>query len=456
MTAAETARPQRVRARLLRGSAFEVAGYGAQQVLRFGGSYVLTQLLFPAAFGLATLVGVVTAGLSLLSDVAVQPCIIQSKRGDDPAFLNTAFTIQAIRGVILGSLMVVLAKPASWFYREPQLELLIYIGSVQLFLGGLHSTSIFTLRRHFTLGWINVLELGQTALTVTLNITLARIYPSAWVLIAGSTSAGLLYVAATHLLPVPYRNRFHWDKEAAAEMARFGRWVLGSSAATFLGGQSDRIVLGRFLGATWLGIYGIATTLSEAISNLVFRLVNGVLYPVLSQHSRDGHDVGSIYYRLRLRLDSMSMSSLGLLAGLAQWVVGFIYDERYAPAGWILRILCVRVAISFVVAPNETVLFSMGHTRYGFLRSVTRLVTTVLFIPLGWYIGNVKGVVWGTVAAEACTAFAVWPKSRSLGILRVRREALALCFFGSAFLAGAALSRVLPHVHLPRLHHHAG
>jgi hypothetical protein len=34
-------------------------------------------------------------------------------RGDDPAFLNTAFSIQAIRGVILGSLMVVLAEPAS-------------------------------------------------------------------------------------------------------------------------------------------------------------------------------------------------------------------------------------------------------------------------------------------------------------------------------------------------------
>lgn len=442
------------RSRLLRGSAFEIAGYGTQQVLRFGSSFVLAQLLFPAAFGLSTLVGVVTQGLILLSDVAVQPCVIQSKRGDDPAFLNTAFTIQAIRGVILGTLMIVLAKPAAWFYREPELEPLIYLGSVQLYLGGLHSTSVFTLRRHLTVGWINVLELGQTALTVGLNISLARVYPSAWVLVVGTTTSSVVYVVATHFLPVPYRNRFHWDKEAAAEMARFGRWVLGSSAATFLSGQSDRIVLGRFLGAAWLGIYGIATNLGEAIANLVFRIINGVIYPALSQHSRDGRDIGHVYYRLRLRLDAAAMPALGLLAGLGPWIVGFIYDERYAAAGWILRILCVRIALSFVIAPNEAILFTLGHTRYGFLRSVTRLVATIVFIPVGWYLGGIQGVIWGTVAAEGCTLFAVWPKNYSLGILRVRRELLALCFFGATFLLAFALCRVLPHVHLPRLHHH--
>jgi O-antigen/teichoic acid export membrane protein len=442
-----------MRSRLLRGSAFEIAGYGSQQVLRFVSSYVLAQLLFPAAFGLSTLVGVLMMGLALLSDVAIQPCVVQSKRGDDPAFLNTAFTIQAIRGVVLGSFMIVLAKPASWFYHAPDLEPLVYIGSVQLFVGGLHSTSVFTLRRHLTIGWINVLELGQTALTVALNIGLARVYPSAWVLTAGSTASSVVYVIATHFLPVPYRNRFHWDKEAAAEIARFGRWVLGSSAATFLGGQSDRIVLGRFLGAAWLGVYGIATNLSEAISNLVVRIISGVIYPALSQHSRAGAEIGGIYYRLRLRLDAASMPSLGLLAGLAPWIVAFIYDERYASAGWILRILCVRVALSFIITPNETMLFTLGHTRYGFMRSVTRLVATLALIPVGWYLAGIKGVIWATVAAEGCTLFAVWPKSRSLGILRLRRELLALALFGVTFALAAALARVLPHVHLPRLHH---
>ena len=38
-----------MRARMLRGSVFEVGGYGLQQVLRLGSSLITTRLLFPAA-----------------------------------------------------------------------------------------------------------------------------------------------------------------------------------------------------------------------------------------------------------------------------------------------------------------------------------------------------------------------------------------------------------------------
>ena len=55
----------------------------------------------------------------------------------------------------------------------------------------------------------------------------------AWSLVIGTVTACAAYVAASHLLPVPYRNRFHWDKEAARELSQFGRWVMGSSAALY-------------------------------------------------------------------------------------------------------------------------------------------------------------------------------------------------------------------------------
>src|SRR5436190_6188902 len=100
---------------MLRGAFFEISGYGAQQAIRLGSNLVLTRLLFPAAFGLASMVWVITSGLVMLSDVAIHACVIQSKRGDEPDFLNTAFTVQAIRGVGLAVLMVLLGKPAAWF-----------------------------------------------------------------------------------------------------------------------------------------------------------------------------------------------------------------------------------------------------------------------------------------------------------------------------------------------------
>jgi O-antigen/teichoic acid export membrane protein len=434
---------------MLRGSFFEVSGYGAQQVLRLGSNLVLTRLLFPAAFGLMSIVSVIMTGLYLLSDVAIQPCVVQSRRGDDLPFLNTAFTIQAVRGVLLTLLMVALAKPAAWFYGEPQLAPLIAFGSLQLLLLGLHSTSIFTLRRKLRLGWVNGLELGQTVVGLTITIALARVQKSAWSLVIGSVASTLAFTLASHLLPVAYRNRFHWDREASREISQFGRWVLGSSAATFLGAQADRILVGRFLGVASLGVYSIAITLSDAAGAVVNRLVSGVMYPVLSDTARaNQRNVGDLYYRLRRRLDLLSMGATGLLGGAGGWLIRTLWDQRYADAAWMLRVLCVRVAIGLIVGPGETCLFALGHTRYGFLRSVTRLVAAAIFLPLGWYLDGVKGLVWGTVATEVSTVFAVWPKLRSLGILRYQRELLSIALFALGLLLGAAVLPWLPRLHL--------
>jgi len=383
-----------LRARVLRGSMFEIAGYGAQQVLRLGSNLVLTRLLFPAAFGISAIVGLFMAGLYMLTDVAIGPCIVRSTRGDEQDFLDTAFTLQAVRGPFLALFMVALAKPAAWFYREPQLTPLICVGAVQLVFSGLHSTSIFSMRRWLRLGWLNGLELGQMVITFATTIILARLYPSPWALVIGSGIGSLAYTIATHLLPVPYRNRFRWDRAALNEIKGFGRWIMGSSAATFFGGQSDRILLGRFLGVAWLGVYSVAVNLSDAIGAVVLRLVSGVMYPVLSEAGRkDAGNISDFYYRLRRRLDLLSMGAAGFLAGVGGWIVHLLWDQRYADAAWILQILCARTAISLIVSPSETCLFSLGHTRYGFQRSVARLVASVVCVPAGWYLGGVKGVV---------------------------------------------------------------
>ncbi|HEX3698276.1 MAG TPA: oligosaccharide flippase family protein [Polyangia bacterium] len=435
--------------RVLRGSLFEMAGYGAQQLLRIAGNLILTRLLYPAAFGQATIVWTISIGLVMLSDVAIQPCVVQSKRGDDPAFLDTAFTLQVLRGMALGLVMVVLAKPAAWFYREPALEILIYIGAAHPIVNGLHSTSVFTLRRHLKLGWLNGLDLTSSVIGTISMVMLARVYPTPRSLIIGTVFGSLIGALVSHLLPVPYRNRFRWDKEAVQEIGRFGRWVFGSSAATFLGTQSDRLLLGRFLGTAWLGVYGIAVNLSDMLSLLILRIISGVLYPVLSDVGRKpDQDLSHFFYRLRLRLDALSMTATGLLAGTGGWLVHALWDERYANAAWIVQVLCIRVAIGLIVAPTETCLFALGQTRTLFARSFTRLVGTLIAIPAGWYLGGVKGVIWATVVAELPTILAVWPKSHALGILRIRRELLAVAIFICATALGHVVAAWLPQVHL--------
>jgi O-antigen/teichoic acid export membrane protein len=444
-----------LRERLLRGSIFEMGGYGVQQIIRLGSNLILTRLLFPAAFGLTSIVYTVITGLTLIAETGFGHCVIQSKRGDEPNFLNTVFTFHAIRGLALTMLMVAIAKPTAWFYREPQLENLIYIGSIQLLVNGFHATSVMTLRRHLRFGWNNVLDLFQQIISIAVMLLFASRRPVPASLVMGGIVGTFCYGVATHLLPVGYRNRFKWDKEAVQELKAFGRWVVGSNGAAFLGAQSDRILLGRFLGAAWLGVYAVALNLSDAIGALASRMVTSVLYPGLSQVARDkNRDFSEFYYRLRLRLDLLSMSATGFLAGSGAWVVHALWDARYENAGWIIQILCLRTAVGCLITPPEWALIAHGLTRYSFWRSTSRLVANVVLVPIGWWLWGVSGVIWATGVSELVAGLPVWAKARSLNVFKLHRELIPIAIFVIAFAAGRGLVHLLPPVRLHlHLHH---
>ncbi|MFM6402608.1 oligosaccharide flippase family protein, partial [Planktothrix sp.] len=99
----------------IQGTIWTLFGYGGSQVLRFGGNLILTRLLVPELFGLMALVNTFITGLNLFSDVGIRPSIIRSQRGDDPEFLNTAWTIQVFRGLGLWIICLLITVPLAKF-----------------------------------------------------------------------------------------------------------------------------------------------------------------------------------------------------------------------------------------------------------------------------------------------------------------------------------------------------
>ena len=57
--------------------------------------------MLPEAFGIMALVNVLIQGLTMFSDVGIEPAIVQHRRGDEPRFYNTAWTVQILRGFVL-------------------------------------------------------------------------------------------------------------------------------------------------------------------------------------------------------------------------------------------------------------------------------------------------------------------------------------------------------------------
>ena len=150
-----------LRSRASRAGSWSVFGDMVSQALRLGGNLILTRLLFPEAFGLMAIVQSVLVGVALVSDIGVESSIIRSEQGRRGTFLNTAWTMQIIKGVFIWLVICMLAPVAASFYQEPMLANIMPVVGFSSVINGLVSTKYHLALRELLLKRRVMIEVGS-------------------------------------------------------------------------------------------------------------------------------------------------------------------------------------------------------------------------------------------------------------------------------------------------------
>jgi O-antigen/teichoic acid export membrane protein len=439
----------RLRRKIFTGSALTIGAYGASQLMRLASNLVLTRLLFPAAFGIMGIVAVVLQGLQMFSDLGVTSAVVRHPRGDDEEFLRTAWSVQLSRSFVVYGLVVLSAYPVSRFYRMPELMALLPVSGLSVIITGLASTALITKNRKLELGPLTAIELGTQALGVGVTIALAWWRPSVWSLVAGSLVGVLAKTVLSHAVLPGIVHRFRVNRDYAQEVIKFGRWILLSSALTFIVAQGDRAVLGRLLTPAQLGVYSVAFFLSQAVVEVVRSIGARVLFPVYAKLSADKPgNLRRAVRRARTALLAVFLPGVCILTLFGPWIVRLLYDARYADAGWMLQILSVGSIGSILSLTSNSVLLSVGDSfRYAVVlafRSVLLIAGMLIGSRLGVaYLSgpdrHIQGLLWGFVASSFLNypvlAWAI--KKYDVWFPFIDLLALAVC--AAIILAGFAL-----------------
>ncbi|MDT8857323.1 oligosaccharide flippase family protein [Paracoccaceae bacterium Fryx2] len=393
-------------ARALRGSAITAGSYALAQALRLASNLILTRLLFPEAFGMMALVSVFLVGLSMFSDVGIGPAIAQNRRGDDPSFLNTAWTIQVIRGLLLWLATCAVALPAARFYDAPELALLLPAAGVTLLISGFSPTRIDTANRHLLLGRVTALDLASQIVGMVAMVALALAMGSIWALVLGAiVGAVARLVLMQRFLPGP-RNRFAWDAAAGVELIRFGKWIFLSTACGFLLAQGDKAILGAYLPLDALGVYNIGYFLASFPMLLGGAVTGRILIPLYRDHPPGASAANAA--RLRRLRHGVSGTVLALLAVMAFAgvpLVGLLYDARYAGAGAIVVLIaCVQMPAVIGMTYDQAALAAGDSRSYFLVIALKAAVQTLAFL-----IGAETGGLAGALVAQGVALAAVHP-----------------------------------------------
>ncbi|KMO42902.1 hypothetical protein VQ03_09810 [Methylobacterium tarhaniae] len=417
-----------------------IGTYAASLAIRLGTNVVLSRMLAPDILGVMVVVHSVRYGVELLTDVGIEQNIIHNSRGATRPFLNTAWTLQIIRGGILSLVFLSMSPFLSNLFNISR-DIFMVI-SLAPFINSLCSTSVFLLVRSLNVRARNLFELGAESLAFLISVTFVYITPTIWAPVLGVICALIVRSALSYLLPHP-AHRLTLDARSTREILNFGKWIMVSSFTIYASTNIDKLYLGTSIPFQLLGIYGLARTISDLPPILATRLSYQIVFPMLAATEERGESVTGSLSATRWKFVLLASLSIGSAASWSDFAIKILYDARYHEAGWMLFGLLLAAWFAVISNLNEGTLLARGKPAYNSLSNTVRLLILAVGVPLSVANAGLVGCIAVIIASELCRYVVVLYGQSRFGLMYLRQDTISTMLLIATIAIWACLRSAL-------------
>ena len=409
--------------------------FGVIQALRLVNNVVLARLLSPPLLGLMLIVNSIRTGVELLSDVGINQNIVSNREGHTPEFYDTAWTIAAVRGLVLGAFCFAFAGFFAGFFEKPELATILPVIALTFVFSGFQSASSALLQKQGSVARISAVEVGVAVLSLAAHVALALITPTIWALVLGSVITSGATLIASYLIIPGVRHRFIIDRPSAREIIFFGKWIFLSSIIYFLAMNFDRLYFAKQIPLELLGVYAIARSMADMLTTLTNRTSNMVLFPHVASMQATAPEVRARL--LHARRTTLLLAAIGLAAfvSISDLVIRLLYDSRYEAAAEMLPLLLLGVWVSILGTVNDSVLLGMARPTYTTIANGAKLLTFVIGVPVAFHYFGLMAAIVVLNAGEVVRYVVLWLFSRPKHLAFGRDDLALTILFLIAILA---------------------
>jgi lipopolysaccharide exporter len=425
----------------VKGDLFATASsFSAQAVIKLGSSLILTRILKPEAYGVITILMSIVFVLEMISDIGITIPIIRSKNGEDPQYLNTAWTLRLGRSAINSAILFACAPFIAHLYNAPTLVGPLRVFSIWFIVTGLESMSFPLAIRRKQSRIIVYSELAATFVSSIFTVIYCHFSRDFWGLVYGTLLNRALLVAISYRFYPEVKLKLQVDRAAARELLAFTRFAMPSSILTLTLTQFDKVAFLRLFDLHLLGVYGLAVNITAPVESLIIKISQMVLYPRVAHNFRENQDTfAQKYYTENIKLFASILLVPAAIGGGAELVIAVLYPSRYAQAGAVLQAFMLRASLLALASPAEDLLIAAGEWRVTLVGNVFRAIWTICGSLVGYYLFGFMGFTYGAALnGLPPLIYFLWLQNKK-GLLNVRFELYKFLFvIGVAVLAYAA------------------
>jgi PST family polysaccharide transporter len=407
---------------------------GALAVAELVALLVLARLLSPHEFGLYSAALIVIKFSAIFQGLGIAPAIVQ-RPVLEARHLRVGYTLSLLLGLAVSALVWAMAPAIAGLLRLPDLTPIVRAICLVFLLQGASTVALASAQRALRFRWLALVDAAAFAVGyVVAAPVLAWLGFGIWALVA-ALLVQQSFRTIVLLAGQPHPMRPLLERGAIVELLYFGSGFTIARVCNYLATQLDRLVVGRYLGADALGVYGLSSQLMTTPAVIVGQVLDRVLFPTMALVQEEPVRLARAY--------RSAVAGCALLVLPASVVVAIVAPELVQAIlgrGW-----------EGVVAPLQILAFSMlFRTSYKLSDSVSRATGTVYarawrqaVFTVGVFVGSIIGQFWGVEGVAFGVGLAFGANFLLMAQLSLRVTAMTWSEFVMAHMPGLALAGAL-------------
>jgi len=374
---------------------------------------ILARILLPSDFGIVAKAVMIHSFLEMFTQFGLDNALIKDEKSS-PEHYDTVWTIHILRGVIIAITLIALADPATVWFNEPELDLIIYAYAAVALVNGFINIGIVDFRKNFNFHldfYLNVLVKVSGFLT---TVSIAVTWQSYWAFPAGVFASAVTSLICSYILS-KYRPSFTLSE--FSYMFHFSKWVMALNLVSAFSNKADTFILSRFSTSENLGLYTITNEVAGLASTEIAMPVARALLPGLSKLRDDRKKFQDLHVQtISLILILAIPISLGLSV-LAESFVAVLLGQKWHDAVPVLEILALLGIARVFYAISMPVYVSFNRVDIAAKLSPYFLILRVISLAIGYGYFGFFGMIWGVVISSYIQVAIILIVQRYLGMI---------------------------------------
>lgn len=413
-------------------------------VIRLCSNLILARFLSPEAFAIFGIAFTVIFAFEMISDGGFRAFILKHKDGDEKYLLRTLWTVRLIRNAILAVLLYSFAEQIAGFFAIPELYLVLKVMCLCFVAESLIPIGFIAIERQNRIARVMYVRFACMLLSVIFSVVGVYLTGNYWVVIASMVLNPVLQIIFGFWLIGSHGTGFAFNRSIVIEFLHWAKFIIPSSIITLLLMQFDKVVLGRILSVSELGLYFIAFSVASAAKSFTVEYARGVLQPYLSIVFRETPEYYlEKNYEKKQKITLLIAFGLGVLCGASYLFFDILYDDRYLAAGFYLSLLLITPIMTLITYPSEVSLILYGQLKTTLIANIIRLVWFLSGALLSYFWWGTTGLLVTIALVELCPALYMMCRLHSVKAVRLTQEMLIVLLAIAGFILSKAVWALL-------------